>query len=165
MAKRTRSSTVVVALGLAALFAFWIWARGGGVDASLRVYTARAIITMEPERPRATAVAVDDGRIAAVGSLDEVRAALGDRPFELDERFAEKVLLPGFIEPHLHPALAATILPLEIVSAMEWATPKGRSVPVRGHDAFLAAIFTACGKQSCSIAFWSPFLNAATSCS
>ena len=139
MAKRTRSSTLVVAVGLAALFAIWIWARGAGVDTSLRVYTAREIITMEPERPRATAVAVEDGRIAAVGSLDEVRAALGDqdRPFELDERFAEKVLLPGFIDPHLHPTLAATILPMEIVSAMEWTTPKGRSVPVRGHGAFL----------------------------
>ncbi|MCZ6784487.1 MAG: amidohydrolase family protein, partial [Proteobacteria bacterium] len=29
------------------------------------------------------------------------------------------------------------ILPMEIVSAMEWTTPKGRSVPVRGHGAFL----------------------------
>jgi predicted amidohydrolase YtcJ len=103
----------------------------------IRIYPAQKIITMEPDRPTATAVAVQGHSIVAVGALDELRAQLGDRPFEVDERFAGKVLLPGFIDPHLHPSLAASILPLNIVSAMQWVTPRGRSVPVRGHEAFL----------------------------
>ncbi|MCH8133845.1 MAG: amidohydrolase [Myxococcales bacterium] len=106
----------------------------------LRVYTARKILTLEPDAPTATAVAVEAGEIVALGSLDDVRAALGKRAFDVDERFADKVLMPGFIDPHLHPALAATILPLNIVSAMEWVTPTGRTRPVRGRDSFLARL-------------------------
>ncbi len=47
---------------------------------------------MEPDRPVASAVAIASGRIVALGSLDEVRAALGDRPFELDTSFRDRVL-------------------------------------------------------------------------
>lgn len=101
-----------------------------------RIYTAATVITMDPDHPRATAVAVDDGKILAVGTLDEVQRQTGGS-LTVDERFAGKALVPGFIDPHLHPSLAATILPLNIVSAMEWITPRGRSVAVHGHDAFL----------------------------
>ena len=40
-----------------------------------RILTAGTVITMDPDRPRATAVAVSSGRITAVGSLDECRTA------------------------------------------------------------------------------------------
>ncbi|MDG2308507.1 MAG: amidohydrolase [Candidatus Binatia bacterium] len=102
-----------------------------------RIVVARKIITMDPVRPAATAAAVVDGRIAAVGSLAEVRAAVGDASLEIDHSLADKVLVPGFIDPHIHPTLAATILNLDIVSAMSWATPKGHTSPVRGREAFL----------------------------
>jgi predicted amidohydrolase YtcJ len=131
-------------LVIAVLLAAGMWACGdstpGSASGAIHVYVAKKIITMEPDRPTATAVAVQGPGIVAVGSLEEVRAELGDRAFEIDERFAGKVLLPGFIDPHLHPALAATILPLNIVSAMEWVTPRGRTLPVRGHEAFLARL-------------------------
>jgi hypothetical protein len=58
----------------------------------------------------------------------------------VDERFAEAVVLPGFVDPHVHPLLAASILPLDIVSAVEWETPRGRSRAVRGREAFLARL-------------------------
>ena len=118
----------------------WFCAPGwpGEWDAP-RIFTARRIITIDPAKPFATAVAVADGRITAVGSLDEVRAAVG-QGVPVDERFADKVLLPGFIDPHIHPSLAATILPLEIVSAMEWVTPSGRTRAVRGREAYLARL-------------------------
>ena len=123
---------------LVALLVF-LWFETGppGPDEALRVFTARKILTMDPAHPTATAVAVAAGRIVAVGSLDEVRASLADRPFEVEETFRNEVLLPGFVEPHFHPTLAATILPMEIVSAMPWTTPRGRTQPVRGHEAFL----------------------------
>ena len=47
---------------------------------------------------------------------------------------------PGFIEPHLHPSLGAIILPLHIVSAMEWLTRRGRTRAVRGREAFMARL-------------------------
>jgi predicted amidohydrolase YtcJ len=132
----------VIAVGVATAVAVGMWHLTGppGPDDTLRVFVARQILTLEADAPTATAVAVQTGRIVAVGSRASVEAALGERPFEWDETFRDHVLVPGFIDPHVHPTLAATILPIEIVSAMEWATPRGRTRAVRGRDAFLARL-------------------------
>ena len=63
------------------------------------VYPARRILTMNPTQPEATHVAVRDGRILAVGDAARM-AAWG--PFTLDQRFADFVLMPGFVEGHCH---------------------------------------------------------------
>ena len=63
------------------------------------VYAASKIITMNPMQPQATHVAVREGRVLAVGTLDDVQA-WGD--FELDTRFSDKVLMPGLVEGHCH---------------------------------------------------------------
>lgn len=63
------------------------------------VYVAKKIITMNPSRPEATHVAVRDGRILSAGSFDEV-SSWGEH--RLDTRFADKVLMPGFVEGHAH---------------------------------------------------------------
>ncbi len=65
----------------------------------ITVFKARKILTMNPRQPEATHVAVRDGRVLAVGSLDRMQA-WGD--FEIDERFADKVLMPGLVEGHSH---------------------------------------------------------------
>ena len=63
------------------------------------VYSARRILTMNPNRPSVTHVAVRDGRVLGAGRLDELK---GWGKLELDERFADKVILPGFVEGHSH---------------------------------------------------------------
>jgi predicted amidohydrolase YtcJ len=63
------------------------------------VYAARRIHTMDPARPQATHVAVRDGRVLGVGTPESLR---GWGPFDLDERFVHRVLLPGFVEGHSH---------------------------------------------------------------
>ena len=63
------------------------------------IYSARRILTMNPRRPVATHVAVRDGHVLGAGTLDEL-AGWGDH--ELDERFAGKVVMPGFVEGHCH---------------------------------------------------------------
>lgn len=102
-----------------------------------RILVARRIVTMDPSRPSASAVAIKGGRIAAVGSLAEVEAAFADAAIPVDRTLEDKVLIAGFIDPHIHPMLAAVLLSVDIVSAVEWATPRGRTPAVRGRDAFL----------------------------
>ena len=63
------------------------------------IYRARKILTMNPRRPEATHVAVRDGRVLGTGALDDL-AGWGDH--ELDDRFADKVIVPGFVEGHCH---------------------------------------------------------------
>ncbi|WP_214105908.1 amidohydrolase [Acrocarpospora catenulata] len=62
------------------------------------------LVTMDPERPVAEAMAVVAGRIAAVGSLAEVRAAYPEAAVERPDAGA---VLPGLIDAHLHLARAA----------------------------------------------------------
>jgi predicted amidohydrolase YtcJ len=57
------------------------------------------MITMNPSQPFATHVAIRDGRILAVGGAEEM-ADLGDVAY--DDRFAETIMLPGFVEGHSH---------------------------------------------------------------
>jgi predicted amidohydrolase YtcJ len=61
------------------------------------------ILTMDEAAPRAEAVAVKNGSMAAVGGLDECRQALGGRHEVIDLRGG--TLLPGFIDTHIHPVL------------------------------------------------------------
>ena len=66
---------------------------------STTIYEAKKIVTMNPARPLATHVAVRDGRILGAGSLDELT---GWGAYTLDRTFAEKIILPGFVEGHSH---------------------------------------------------------------
>lgn len=63
------------------------------------IYAARRIVTMNRSRPYATHVAVREGRILGVGSLDELT---GWGAHHLDETLRDKVILPGFVEGHSH---------------------------------------------------------------
>ncbi len=69
------------------------------MQAPTTIFRARRILTMNPGQPVATHVAVRDGRILAVGGEAEMQ---GFGESRLDERFAEAVLMPGFVEGHCH---------------------------------------------------------------
>ena len=84
-------------------------------DIADTIYTGGPILTIDDTAPRAEAVAVDDARIIAVGSLAEVSVHRGEatRLFDLDGRS----MLPGFVDSHGHvvfgglQALSANLLP------------------------------------------------------
>jgi len=65
----------------------------------IRVFSARKIITLNNYCPRATHVAVRGTRILGVGALEDLT---GWGNYELDSRFADSVLMPGFVEGHGH---------------------------------------------------------------
>lgn len=105
-------------------------------DAADAIYFGGDIITMEGDNAAyAEAVAVKNGKITFAGKKAEAEKLKGDSTKMNDLK--GKTLLPGFIDPHIHASIAASVLPVEIVSAMEWNTPKGKSVVVKDHDAFI----------------------------
>ena len=87
------------------------------------IFVARKIVTMERSNPTATAVAVEGDRIVAAGSLGDVTAALGARPYRIDQTFADKVVLPGLIDQHLHPILGALTLAVQVIAPEDWVLP------------------------------------------
>ena len=69
-------------------------------QSSAMIFTGGPILTIDDAMPTAEAVAVRNGVIVAVGSLDAARAAVGRNAqvVNLDGR----TLLPGFFDPHGH---------------------------------------------------------------
>ncbi len=65
------------------------------------VFTGGHVHTVDPGRPRAEAVAVHGERISAVGSADEIAAAIGPTTRVID--LGGRLLLPGFQDAHVHP--------------------------------------------------------------
>lgn len=59
-----------------------------------------AIVTMDPQRPIAGAMAVADGRVLALGSGTELDGLRGPGTEILE--LGDQVALPGLVEPHMH---------------------------------------------------------------
>jgi predicted amidohydrolase YtcJ len=99
----------------------------------ITVYTAKKIVTMDPGRPTATAVAVRGGRILAVGTHEQMQPWLTRFPHQLDNSFADKFLVPGFIAVHEHPLLAAMTITRRPLLAF-YPTPNPFGPDIQGVD-------------------------------
>ena len=95
------------------------------IHAETVVYTAKLIRTMEPALPEATAVAVEDGKILAVGSLENLSSLIATRGARIDRQFEDSVITPGFIDPHVHPTLPAVLTQFPFLAPDDWYLPTG----------------------------------------
>jgi hypothetical protein len=77
------------------------------------------IVTVDPARPSARALAASGGRITAVGSDEEIARHVGPRTEVID--LQGRLALPGFIEGHGHfLSLGQSKMQLELASARSW---------------------------------------------
>ena len=107
----------------------------------ITVYVARKIVTMDPGWPTGTAVAVKDGRILSVGTFDDLKPWLNRFPYQIDKRFADKVIYPGFIEAHGHPVMGSVAISLPPLSYFPLRNPYGPDFPgVKTRDAAMALL-------------------------
>jgi predicted amidohydrolase YtcJ len=90
-------------------------------DASVKIFTAKRIITMNPALPFAQAIAVRGDRILGVGTVEDL-AQWGDH--ELSEQFNDHVLMPGFVEAHTH-VMAGAVWEFPYVGFYDRADPTG----------------------------------------
>lgn len=90
------------------------------------IFEAARIVTMEPSFPTARFAAVADGVILGVAnSLAELSPWTSGRDVVIDRQFAGKVLMPGLIDPHVHPMQAAVMLNLPFIAPDDWQLPTG----------------------------------------
>jgi predicted amidohydrolase YtcJ len=111
----------------------------------MTIYPAKEIITLDPAKPKAEAIAVVGDRILAVGSLDELKKAAGNQPFAIDRSFAKHVIVPGFIGQHDHPLLAALTMIAEIISIEDWVLPSGTVPAAKNREEYLKRLADANG--------------------
>lgn len=80
------------------------------------------VLTIDPARPTAEAIAVRDGRIAAVGATDELMARR-DRDTEVVD-MGGRCVLPGFVDAHNHFG-PTTLEP----RGVDLANPRAQDIP------------------------------------
>lgn len=111
------------------------------------IYYNGDIITMEGDEANyAEAVVQREGKIIFVGSKEEAFEKFEGKADQYDLHGA--TMMPGFIEPHLHPSIAATVLPNEIVAPYDWVLPTVTKKGVSGHDNYIARITESINKNA-----------------
>ena len=98
----------------------------------MSLYYGGRILTMVGETKDTVkyveAVVEKDGKIAFAGSLaDAKNKFLGLTEVNLEGR----TMMPGHIDPHLHPSMASLILKMDFITPFDWVLPSGTYPGVR----------------------------------
>jgi predicted amidohydrolase YtcJ len=91
----------------------------------ITVFTAKKIYTMDPGRPEATAVAVLDGKVLSTGSLESMQPWLSRYDYSVNDSLADKIITPGFIEPHSHMWMSAGFMSATYIGPLDWPGRNG----------------------------------------
>ena len=83
------------------------------------IYSGGPILTINDAQPTADAVAVADGRIIAVGTLEDMAAHRGGKTRQFD--LSGRAMLPGFVDSHGHVVFGG----IQAMSANLLAPPDG----------------------------------------
>ncbi len=102
------------------------------------LFIAEQIITMAEDNPLAEAVIVFEDTILAVGTAEDLAKMYPTA--QIDTRFADKILLPGLIDPHIHMGLSSLQYATELTPPWEMATPDGIVPGLPDRAAFLARV-------------------------
>lgn len=90
-----------------------------GVPPAELVLQGGRIVTMDPARPEAEALAVADGRIVALGTKAEIAPRIGPRTRVIE--LAGRLAIPGFIESHAHfQGIGRAHLELALAGTTSW---------------------------------------------
>jgi predicted amidohydrolase YtcJ len=107
-------------------------------SAPVTVFVANQLITMAQGSREANAVAVRNGMIIDVDSVEHLLEKFNKNPnLVVDRQFADKTITPGFIDPHLHLWLFAMLSNAKFITPADWNLPWGDVKGVIGHEAYL----------------------------
>lgn len=95
----------------------------------LTVIVGRKVVTMDPALPESNAIAISEGKIISVGTLEELKPWLSKYPHTIDRRFADKIIYPGFVEPHGHPLIGGITFTRPPLTYLPLPSPYGPSFP------------------------------------
>lgn len=102
------------------------------------IFVAETIVTVDASLPIAKAVAVENDRVVAVGSVGDLTQQFPNA--ELDIRFRENTLIPGLIDPHVHMILGSIMYALDFIPPWDMETPDGIVKGLPTKERLLAAI-------------------------
>lgn len=111
---------------------------GCGQETHQTIFPAKEVVTLMDKYTQVSAVLVDDGIIRGLGTLDELKTEF---PLAVvDDRFIGDVIVPGFIDPHVHMILGALVYSRPFLPPWDMETPDGVVKGLRSKDAFMARL-------------------------
>ena len=105
-----------------------------------RIVVEKEIVTLDDRYQNVDAVFIKGSRIQAVGTKDEL---LKEFPgVMVDIANENNIIVPGFIEHHIHPLLAGITMNSNIVAIDDWNVPHKKSAGVRDREGYLKRLTT-----------------------
>lgn len=104
------------------------------------IYPAKKVITMESAQKEATAVSVRGKKIIGVGTVAQLKKQAGKSSIKINDQFKDKIIMPGFIDQHLHPVLGALTLATEVIATEDWNLPDRTFKAANSSEEYLAKL-------------------------
>ena len=101
----------------------------------LIIINAKEVVTLDQEIEITEAIVVRDDRILDFGKYKKLIQKYPNA--SLDNRYKDDVIVPGFIEHHIHPFLSAITMNAEIIAIEGWSLPNNQSKAYRDRIAYL----------------------------
>ena len=90
------------------------------------------------------AVVEKDGKIAFTGSLIDAQELF---PGATEMDLQGRCMMPGHVDPHLHPSMAALTLRMHFITPFDWLLPSGKYEGVRTQDGYRKRLSDLISKQ------------------
>jgi len=105
----------------------------------IKIFIAKDIITLNSNNDSVEAVATQGSKIINVGSKEELTSTYPDA--DLVSNYKNATIVPGFIEHHIHPFLAAVTMNSEILAIEDWHLPSKTSKGVRDRASYISNLY------------------------
>ena len=105
-------------------------------SAAVKIFIAKDIVTLNKNNDSVEAIATKGSKIINVGSKKELILIYPDAILISD--YENEIIVPGFIEHHIHPFLAAVTMNSEILAIEDWQLPSKTSIGVRNRSSYLS---------------------------
>ena len=105
-------------------------------SAAVKIFIAKDIVTLNKNNDSVEAIATKGSKIINVGSKEELILIYPDAILISD--YENEIIVPGFIEHHIHPFLAAVTMNSEILAIEDWQLPSKTSIGVRNRSSYLS---------------------------
>ncbi|MCL9774007.1 amidohydrolase [Vibrio methylphosphonaticus] len=111
-------------------------------DGPVTLFATGELITMsEHTLEGANAVVVQDGKIVEVGHKVTLKAKYSElEGFSINRDYADKVVTPGFVEPHIHLWMSAMFLGMDFITPADWNFPWEERKGVIGSEGYKARL-------------------------
>tara|TARA_B100001059_G_scaffold7301_2_gene6060 strand:- start:2801 stop:4510 length:1710 start_codon:yes stop_codon:yes gene_type:complete len=108
------------------------------LDISDRIVIAKEVVTLDDKYPNADAIYIKEDKIYSVGKKEDLIGKYPD--IFIDFSYEENIIVPGFIEHHIHPLLAAITMNSEVIAIEDWNISSKKTIGVRNRDDYLSRL-------------------------